>query len=476
MKRRQNKRQVPAILNRSVTLKRRRATPIARRADDTADLLASPVEDTKLDQLLAAPKRQALILILAFFVGLGSFAAIVPLSSAAIAPGVINPEGRRRQIQHLEGGIIRAIHVSEGDIVREGEPLITLDETQPEAAFKILTEQYYSLSAIQARLLAEQGRAERIDFPIWLLADMAPDALEELVRTQTDLFESRTSVLSKREDLQLKKIAQLNEEIGGLEAQRKSASAQIRLIDQELGGLKDLFGKGLVANTRILALERTRAELEGSRAEFQAAIARAEQQISEAEIQIVTSVEQAMERINQELSSTRTLLGDVQAKVGASRDVLERTVIRAPVSGTVANLRYTSVSAVVRPGEPIVDVVPDKAELLIDAYVKPIDIDNVHQGLSAKISLPAFKQRNLPEIRGEVIYVAADRTLDEATGQPFYLARVRVDTDVLEASDGTIVLTSGMPAEVFIKTGERTALQYLTGPFLASFDRSFTEQ
>ncbi|HEX6112714.1 MAG TPA: HlyD family type I secretion periplasmic adaptor subunit [Geminicoccaceae bacterium] len=425
---------------------------------------------------LRRPVRAGLLLIGLFFGGIGWWAASAPLAGAAIAPGVVSPDGSRRIVQHLEGGIIREILVRDGTLVRAGDSLIVLEDVQARAGFDMLQARFQTLAATQARLLAEQSAASSVRFPAWLIEATTndPTALEAMV-AQRALFDTRAKALEDRKEILRRRIEQLREETAGLEAQIVADSRQIVLIDEEIQGVEQLYRKGLERKSRLLALQRARTDIEGNRAERRARIARAQQAIGETELQIIAQDTAQLEAINEEASRIQFELAEVEQRLAASRDVLERTLITAPVDGTVVALRFRTAGGVVRPGEPVLEIVPEHEELLIDARVSPMDIDVVRAGLPARVVLPAFQQRHMPQIEGRVRQVSADAIADPQTGQRFFEVRVEIDRDRLAALAPEIELTPGMPAEVYITTGERTALDYLLGPFYDSLRRTWRE-
>jgi HlyD family secretion protein len=411
--------------------------------------------------------------------GLGGFAlwaAAAPLAGAAIAPGVISPDGSRRTVQHLEGGIIEQILVEDGSVVRTGDPLIVLEDVQARAGHDVLQARFYTLAAAQARLLAEQAGSEEVGFPGWLVEATGRDAtaLEAMV-AQRQLFRTRVQGLADRRGILGQRIAQLREEIAGLEAQIEADGRQIALIIEEIEGLDYLYQKGLASKTRLLALQRAESDIEGDRAERRARIARAHQAIGETELQIIAQGTALLDAANEELSRTQAELAEVEQRLAASRDVLARTLIKAPSAGTVVELRFHTRGGVIRPGEPVLDIVPDDEELLVDARLSPMDIDAVAEGLPAQVVLPAFKQRHLPRIEGRVRQVSADAIVDPHTGERYFQARIEVDPAQLAALDPPIELAAGMPAEVYIMTGERTMLDYLLQPLFDSLRRAFRE-
>jgi HlyD family secretion protein/epimerase transport system membrane fusion protein len=411
--------------------------------------------------------------------GLGGFAlwaAAAPLAGAAIASGVISPDGSRRTVQHLEGGIIRRILVEDGSRVQAGDPLLVLEDVQVRAGHDVLRARFHSLAATQARLLAEQSGAAEIRFPDWLIEATGEDAAAlEAMLAQRQLFRTRVQGLADRRGILARRIGQLREEIEGLEAQIAADGRQIELIAEEIAGLDHLYRKGLAPKTRLLELQRAQSDIEGDRAERRARIARAQQAIGETELQIMAQGTALLEDANEELSRVQAELTEVEQRLAASRDVLARTLIRAPGAGTVVELRFRTPGGVIRPGEPILDIVPDDEDLLVDARLSPLDIDVVAAGLPAQIVLPAFKQRHLPRIEGRVRQVSADAIVDPHSGERYFEARIEVDPAQLAGLGPDVALTPGMPAEVYITTAERTMLDYLLQPLRDSLRRAFRE-
>lgn len=426
--------------------------------------------------MIRRPVILGVIVILAFFVLFGGWATLAPLSSAAIAPGVLSPDGSRRTVQHLEGGIIRDILVRDGDFVEAGQVLVTLEGTSASAMVGMLRNQYFNLASLHARLVAEQRELETIAFPDWLreVATQDPTVAESIIQ-QTELFRNRGEAQDGRVGTLNQRIAQLNEEIRGLQAQINSQTTQLNLIAQEIEDVNFLLQRGLERRSRLLSLERAEADLQGTRAENQAAIARARQAIGEAELQIITQERTFQDEVATQLTQTQSELAALEERLRASQDVLTRTQISAPVSGRVVQLRFRTPGGVIQPGEPILDVVPSDEDLVIDARVSPTDIDVVREGLEAQVHLLAFAQRNLPRINGLVRTVSADAITDPNTGQSHFTVQVEVPRDELAKLGADIELAPGMPAEVLIITGERTLLNYMITPITDTFRRGFRE-
>lgn len=451
-------------------------TPSGLAVQNASDGLNRPNgPPASLVRTLRLPMLLGLLVVIGFFFGFGGWAALAPLASAAIAPGLVSPDGSRRTVQHLEGGIIREILVQEGSVVAAGQPLVTLQDSQARTSRDLLWTQEVTLLATQARLLAEQMQADTIDFPQRLLDQADQPAVRAAVTAQNEQFETRRQARNSSRAILRQRIAQFDEQIGGLQAQIASQRTELGLIESEITDVQSLVAQGLERRPRLLQLQRSQAEIEGQIAAGVSSIARARQQIGETELQIVDLDIERMNQIATEMTKVRTDLVAVEERLQASEDVLKRTAIVAPVDGTVVQLRFHTAGGVIAPGAPILDIVPLQEELLIDAHVSPNDIATVRADLPAQVHLTAYRQRNLPRIQGRVRTVSADSLLDERTGQRYFLARVEVDRQRLRELAPQIELSAGMPAEVMIMTGERTALDYLLRPFLDSIRRSFRE-
>lgn len=433
-------------------------------------------ETSNLDHQLRGPAAIGTLVIFCFFGVFGAWASFVPLAGGAIAPGTISPDGRLKTVQHLEGGIIRKFMVEDGDHVKAGDPLVVLEETQAKAKFKVITGQHRSLAATIARLEAERTLVDTIVFPDWLLADaLTLREAQKVMESETALFESRRKTQTGTMHILRQRIAQLEEEIHGFERQITSDKLQINLIEQEISSVRTLVDKGLERKPRLLGLQRRQAEIRSVMAGRQASIARAQQQIGETEIRITTNESQFLDETSGQLAETRTRFAAIEEQIEARRDVLDRTVISAPVSGVIVGRRFSTTGGVVRPGDAILDIVPFGGNLQLDARISPTDIDVVHSGLIAKVHLLSFSQRALPAINAAVQTVSADSIEDERSGERYYKATVAIDAEHLAAVGGDIQLKPGMPADVLIVTGERTLASYLVQPFRDSFRRSFRE-
>lgn len=404
---------------------------------------------------------------------IGGWSVLAPLSSATLAPGVVSPEGSRKTVEHLEGGIVRTIHIKEGDIVAAGAPLVTLEDIQAKAQYTQLRKRYLHLLALEARLTAERGGSESVKIPAELAVSAEPEA-ESVLDAQLALFESGRATEASRFKILRMRIRQIDEQNKGLMDVLAAQKRQIALLEDEIFGVAKLYEDGLERRPRLLALQRAQAELEAEQASNRARISENDQKIGETEIQLLTMREQTVEEANEQLAEAQRLLAELRSQMPSREDILHRTVVRAPLSGTVMNIRPTTESGIIRPGEPILEIVPLEVTLIVDAKVRPSDIDRVHEGMQARILLTAYRQRNLPLIYGTLQSVSADRLVEDRTGEPYFLARVRVNPEDLQLL-GDLRMVPGMPAEVMLLDGEQTLLSYLLDPLAQSFEQSFRE-
>jgi len=412
----------------------------------------------------------AIFVLLAIF---GGWSFLAPLAGASIAPGVVSPDGSRKSVEHLEGGIVKTIHVAEGDQVVAGAVLFTMDDIQATARYSELRQRYLFLRAAEARLFAERDSAAQITFPAELAEAQKAETLR-IMNSQNALFESRSGTLQGREDILQRRILQLWEQNLGLLGVIENKEEQITFISEEIEAVEGLFRQGLEKYPRLLALKRGQAEIRAEIAASRARIAENREKIGETEIQLLTLSEQALERANSELTEVQRQLAEIATQLPSRQNVLDRTVVRAPIEGTVLNLTVTTETEVIHPGETLLEIVPEDGALVIDAKISPTDIERVRSGMEARVILTAYRQRGLPLIHGVLRSVSADRLEEDRTGEPFYLAKVEVNAEDLAALED-VTLKPGMPAEIMILDGEQSLLQYLLDPLMSSFDHSFRE-
>lgn len=408
-----------------------------------------------------------------FAAGFGFWAATAPLSGAAIAPGVVAAAGANIAIQHLEGGIVREVPVREGDRVAAGAPLLVLDTTRPNADLNRLARQLLAFEARTARLIAERSGAAVM---------IKPDAFSTLdADTQSAWNDQETEFIARfarfnaEHEILNQRVAALEEAVIGLRAQKTAADEQLTLVKEEIERKKELLDKGLTNRSEYTNLLSAQAELIGQAGALQSQIASSANQISESRQQIERATTARVEQAGAELNEVRIKIADIEEQIRSARDVLERTTVRAPTAAIVVRAMYKSPGSVIRPGEPVVELLPTTDELLIEARVRPQDIDSVRIGQDARLNFTAFNARMTPQVPGTVTYLSADRLIDPATQESYYTARIRIAEDLPPEVQKDRIYP-GMPVEAFISTGDRTFVEYLVQPIRDSFNRAFRER
>tara|TARA_Y100001936_G_scaffold254141_1_gene325584 strand:+ start:20539 stop:21888 length:1350 start_codon:yes stop_codon:yes gene_type:complete len=432
-------------------------------------------EETVARPLIGRPIFAGMVVVAVFFLGFGLWASLAPLDSAAIASGAVRVDTNRKTIKHLEGGIVGRIAVRDGDVVKPGQALIFLDETRPRATLELLHGKRFATAALQARLIAERDGRNEINLPPLLRKNKDKPKVLEAVTGQLNIFNARKQAINTRVQIQRQKIKQLTEEIVGLRGQIRSENTQLKLIKAEAKDIKTLVDKGLARRSRLLALQRQQAEIEGSRSRNQASISRAQQSIGEAKIRISDIKTEQLNDVVIQLREAQSEMFDLAERIPAAEDVLTRTEIKAPLAGTIVDLQVHTPGGVIGPGESLMDIVPSGDRLVVEARVDPNDIDVVHAGLPARVTLTALSTRNALPVDGTVLSVSADRLIDERTGQAYFLARIRLTGDYEKKLAGA-ELYPGMAAEVMIKTGARTLIDYIFKPLSSSLNRAFRQE
>lgn len=410
-----------------------------------------------------------------FFGGIGVWAATAPLGSAVIAPGTVVVESYRKTISHLEGGIIADILVRDGDVVTNGQQLIRLDNTRAKATLDLLGGRLTTGRALEARLMAERDGDDFIDFGDSLVDRLDEKKVTDAIDGQINVFKARRAALISQIEIEESGIAQLLAEIEGLERQIRAETTQLALITDEIEIVEDLVDNGLARAPRLRELQRKAAEIDGNRGQRQASIARAKQAIAGARLRItdlqITRVNEAAEQ----LPNVQSELSDLLERITAAQDILARTAVIAPLDGTVVGLRKHTPGGVIAPGEPLLEIVPSGDTLVIEAQVDPADIELVYVGLNARVRLTSFSMRQALPLAGIVTSISADRLTDDRTLRDYYLARIELTDDQEKLQAGTTPYP-GMPAEVMIRTGSQSALEYILKPVSDSLNRAFREE
>lgn len=424
----------------------------------------------------SSPKRPRLagyLAIIGFVTGFGYWAATAPLSGAVLAPGVIAAAGRNVQIQHLEGGIVAEIQVTGGSRVSAGQSMLVLDPTQARTQLNRLSQKWVSFQAMIARLIAER---DGLDTPPEIPSPPFSFEIDEaMLEDQRKEFAARLKRYQTERAILNQRVTTLRETRNGFVAQQVSVEEQLAIVADELERKKSLVEKGLTNRFEYTQILRNHAELIGQRGITASEIASTDTKRLEALEQLARLATRRVEDAVTRLNEIRASLVDVEEQMFAAQDTLQRTVIRAPVDGIVVSSLYNSVGSVIAPAEKVIELLPTTRKLIVDARLRPQDVDAVKVGQTARLRLSALNMRLTPEISGEVALVSADRLVDEVTQEPYYQARVEI-ADQLPPPVMKDQLYPGMPVEAFINTGQRTFFAYLARPILDSFNRAFIEE
>lgn len=418
--------------------------------------------------------RYGIMIIVLFIGGFLLWAFFATLESAAIAPGNVIVAGNRRMVQHLEGGIVKEILVQDGSVVEKSALLIRLENTQAQAVSSINQNELWELTGAMARIKAELTHAETVTFPPAMLKANKLNVTQPIINLQHSLLianrqnnDRSIAIFTQRKD-------QLRNEIQGTEAVVEANAAELVFIKKELDDATVLAEKRLIKQSRYYALRREFANVSGKTGELKAKIAELKQKIGETDLQILAFNDKRRKDLLDELNETNKKLYEIEQRSKASEDILARTEIRAPIAGTVVNLKVHTIGGVIRAGEEILDIVPDHEALIIAAKLNPLDIDAVHNGLPTKVVLTGLSQRNTPQLHGKVIFVSADALTDTATNKTYFLIKVQINPKEIKKL-AHVRLYPGMPAEVMVITQKNTPWHYFTQPIMSSFDHAFRE-
>lgn len=429
--------------------------------------------ERSIGRSLRANLSTALTLCVVLVFGLGGVAAYAEISGAVIGSGRVIPEGRTKHVQHPDGGIIGEILADEGEMVEAGEVLFRLDGTAAEANLAIVETQLEQLLAQEARLLAEQARADEIDFPEELTKTNEP-RVRVLIEGQVALMKTRRQNLMSRQAQLTEQIAQYREQVNALDAQAVAVDENLALLDEQIKDFSHLHERGLLVDSQLVAIQRERASLIGSKASISAEIIEIQQAITQTELQRVQVEEEFDEKILVELDQKRTEIAQLQEERVTARDRLNRVEIRAPRAGYLHELNVHTLGGIISAGETLVSIIPANDRLLVEAKLSPNDVDQVQAGQQARVRLTGLNQRVTPELAANVIDVAADLTTDESTGASYYLARLEIAEGEMDKI-GDQELRPGMPVEVFVQTTMRTIMSYLVRPITDQLARAMRE-
>jgi HlyD family secretion protein len=404
----------------------------------------------------------------------GGWAVLAQLNGAVIADATVVPESFSKRIQHRDGGVVQKIFVRDGDVVKAGQELVLVDPTETRAELGIVQALLDESRVRRVRLDAQREGLRDMQLPVDLEQRTEDESLKQIVTGQSKLLKSTLDAAQGKRDQFATQISQLDEQIAGIDAQIAAKQKQLKLINDELVGLRSLKNQGLVQLNRVLAMEREQASLMGQEGELRASRAAAQGRIGEIKIEIIQIDEQIRNQALTELREAETKIAELQERRVSAEARLNRMSIKAPADGVIYQMAVHTEGGVISPGETLMFLIPQGDDLVLQAQVSPQDVDQVVEGQAAQIRFPGFNARTTPEVAGKVIQVAADTTKVDNQTPPFYAVRLRISADEL-AKLGDNKLRPGMNAQAFIQTESQSPLEYLVRPLIEQIKYAMTE-
>lgn len=417
-----------------------------------------------------------LAVILVFFGGIAAWSAFLPFSGAVMGSGVVKVSKELQTVQHLEGGIVEDILVREGDEVKVGDLLVRLKRSEIDAQVSMLRGQIRAQTAKAARLRAESRMADAIDWPPSLKDNRDEPEVAEVMEMEREIFDSRRASLTGRISLHKSRIGQLNEQISGMQEELSAQKEIMETLKEEIEAKESLFEADHIDKVQILELRRRLAETRGRTGRLRQNIAESREKKEELNLQIANLRDTYREEAFAELGAVQDTIFELNDKLLPQLDAQSRLNVRAPVAGEVINMRvHSRTTGVIQPGQEILDIVPQGAELIVETRVMPDDITNIMRGQAVRVQLTPFNRRTTPPVMGTVVHISGDQiTRETARGEEsFYKVHIEIDKDALEEQG--IYMSPGMPAVSYIETEERTILGYLLEPIIEMMDRSLRE-
>jgi protease secretion system membrane fusion protein len=441
------------------------------------DVVSHDVETIEVNTDARAFSRAGWLIVL---LGVGGFlvwALLAPLDKGVPMMGTVAKESNRQAVQHQLGGTIQQILVHDGDVVKAGQVLVRMNPIVAQSAVEMTDSQYLSALAMEARLTAEGAGAKTIKFPAELEKRRGEPHVAEVMGLQSQLLASRQGALQNELGSVDENVAGLKLQIQGLQESRDSKKEQMAILKEQLGGMRDLAKEGYVARNRLLDLERTYAQLSGALSEDIGNIGRAQRQVTEMALRKAQRIQDYQKEVRTQLSDVQREAETQGARLQAQNFELANVEVKAPADGTVVGLNVFTPGGVVPPGYKMMDIVPSDDPMVVEGQLPVHLIDRVHAGLKTEIIFSAFNANKTPHIPGVVEQVAADRTVEERTGQPYYKVRVKVSPEGAKlVAQHHLNIRSGMPAELFVKTGERTMMNYLLKPVMDRAKSALSEE
>lgn len=443
------------------------------KSENTENLQAAASQPVDMND--ARPRRWGWMVLLLGFGGFFLWASLAPLDQGVPSTGMVVVSGSRKSVQPLVSGKVAAILAKDGDEVKKNQVLIRLDDTQARSQLDISKSQLFTALAVEARLMAERGGKGQVQFPARLLAEKADVRAANVMALQKQLFDTRRQTLQSEQSVLQESIAGLEAQAKGLEESKKAKDEQLRLLKEELRGQRELANEGYLPRNRLLEQERLLAQLSGAISEDIGNIGRTQRGISEIKARMLAQQQTFSKEVESTLTDVQKDAASLSSRVDALEFELSNTEIRSPTDGVVVGLAIHTVGGVVQAGAVLMDVVPKNEPLKIDAQIPTYMIDKVKPGLEVDILFPAFQQATTPHISGKVVNVSADVLVEPKQGMPYFKASVEVTPEGMHNLRHHQI-RAGMPAEVFVKTGERTMMNYLIKPLTDRLRTSLTEE
>lgn len=404
---------------------------------------------------------------------IGLWISFAPLSMAVVAPAFVKVDLNRRPVQHLEGGIVRAVLVRDGQHVKAGDPVLMLGDVGVAADRNRLGYRVNVDRAALARFEAEEGLVKTLVFPDELLiAARQDERIKQALEKETALFGARRNSLASEVALMKTQRERVEQEMAALRSQIAQAESSLLLQQKDLDANRGLLTSGFISRIRIGQIESVVMDYASKLAERRSELARAAQRLVESDLKIKSTQNEYVKAASDQVKVTAARLAEIEQELRKSEDAAVRQVVTAPASGEVIDLKFTSPGAVVRPGDLIAEIVPVNAKLMVEARIRPEEINHVHVDQPARIKFTAFKYRNSSMVTGKVTYVSGDRLMDRATNLPYYSVMIVADVDSVQSAGSELKLQAGMPAEVYIQGTTQTALQYLAEPVTRTIRRA----
>ena len=444
---------------------------------DTADVITHDATPLEVNTDARAYTRFGWLIVLFGVGGFLLWALLAPLDKGVPLSGTVATESNRQAVQHQSGGTVQELLVRDGDVVKKGQVLVRMNSVLAQSAVEITDTQYLSALANIARLTAERDGAHTIKFPAELEKRRAEPRVAELMSVQTQFLMSRQGSLQNELAGIEASIAGLKMQITGLQESRDSKKEQVTFLKEQLGGMRDLAKEGYVARNRLLDLERTYAQLGGAISEDIGNIGRSQRQVIELTMRRAQRMQDYQKEVRGQLSEFQKEVDAQGARLHAQRFELSNVEVRAPADGTVVGLAVFTNGGVVPPGFKMMDIVPANAPQIVDGQLATNLVDKVHPGLPVELIFSAFNTNKTPHIPGEVLYISADRSVDERTGAAYYKVHVKVTPEGQKMiAAHKMDIRSGMPVELFVKTGERTMMSYLLKPIIDRAHSALSEE